>query len=152
MSDKSIFGVIFAVLAFEIPAQDFSALTSPLDTSMEDTFAIIGNDAALLKRFKTIAEDEFGMLALDFAFPPEYLKDYIHDEALILYVITRKDAFPAHFLVMCFSYPDHCWFMVFDAKARKISESPLISGAKGVFSPERIEKSIRGKYAFFPAD
>lgn len=115
--------------------------------AQSDGFVITGletGNAAGIKRFSAVAVEQFGLRRFDFAVPPEYLKGYVHDEAIIRYVITRKEAFPARYLVICFSDAAYCRFMLFDTVVpRRLMESSEVRSAKGVFSRADVEKSIR---------
>lgn len=118
-----------------------------LQAQRPDTFVITGletGSASGIQRFKDVAARQFGMQALEFALPPEYLKGYIHDEAIIRYVITHQATFPARYLVICFSDPAYCRFMLFDTVVpRRLLESAETRAVQGGFSVPELEKSIR---------
>jgi hypothetical protein len=105
----------------------------------------------VISQFRTIASRQFGMQAAEFAISSQYLEGYVHDEAIIRYVLTHKETFPARYLVICVSgtrldkgmaeyrippvISASCRFTLFDMLTGETIESDEARTTSGGFSP-----------------
>ncbi|MCL1813103.1 MAG: hypothetical protein FWG29_06225 [Treponema sp.] len=122
-----------------------------LETIQTQSGQTVNSGTIVINQFKTIASRQFNMQAVNFTVPAQYLSGSVDEDAVIRHIQNNHAAFPARYLVICYSdtrlemgLPEYripplitasCRFALFDSITGEIIHSGTAQTAPGSFTP-----------------
>jgi hypothetical protein len=128
-----------------------------LETIQTQSGETINRNAIVAGQFRTLASRQFGLQAVNYTIPNQYLDGYVDEEGIIRHIQNNLASFPARYAVICYAetrlekgMPEYrippliiasCRFALYDVITGALLQSETAETNSGGFSPASLEDS-----------
>ncbi|MDR3334911.1 MAG: hypothetical protein LBT13_08525 [Treponema sp.] len=116
---------------------------------------VVGN--LVITQFRTLAARQFGMNAVNYKIPEDYLTpDYLDEDGIIAYIKQHIDDFPARYAVICYAETNletgipyskvagiitaSCHFVLYDVLTGETIQSNTVDTTGFIFAPTNLQE------------